>query len=160
MDPLYYSTYLGDNKTLTIPLTWEGEPFTPGASWAGIFTAKFQATDVDAKAAFQHASGGNLSFVDSNAIVLLDPADTEDLTPVVLIIGIRMQHVITGEKRTMPLGRLGLLRPPSTEFTTTVPPNNTSTPMPFGLPLTITAGDELEIVSGGVTYYLPLYRRP
>ena len=149
----------GDTRTLIYPLILDGVAFAPGADYGGIFTAKFKSTDADVDAAFQHATGGNLSFSGTHAILVLDPADTDALGPQSLITDIQLQHAITGAILTFGPDRLKITQDVTREVTTSVPPNNTETPMPFGPAITVTAGDDLEIVIGGITYYVPVYRR-
>lgn len=144
-----YKTTRGDNDTLTIPLSWKGAPFIPGVEWAGIFTAKFKDTDLDSAAAFQHASGGNLSFSGSNAILILNPADTNSLSDVRLICDIQVQHAVTGELRTVARDVwLRILQDVTRKAVTSVPPNNTATPMPFGSSVNIDGGTPSSVYGG------------
>ena len=144
-----YTITRGDTRTLTIPLVLDGVAFAPGANYGGIFTAKFKSTDADVDAAFQHATGGNLSFSGTNAILVLNAADTDALSPQSLITDIQLQHATTGAILTFGPDRLKITQDITREVTTSVPPNNTETPMPFGI--TYTAGTGITITAGVIS---------
>lgn len=128
-----FKTTRGDDQTLRIPLVWDGLPFVPGAEWAGIFTAKYKDTDADEDAVFQHASGGNLSFAGTDALVKLNRSDTDALGEVQLICDIQVQHSVTGALQTVAKDVwLRVAQDVTRKALTSVPPNNTATPMPFG----------------------------
>jgi len=163
------AAYLGDTTDLAIPLTWAGAAFAPGDDWGLIFTAKTAATDADTAAVIQKASGLGITAAGYTATVSLVSADTVDLTVTTLEWDVQAQHVDTGAVRTVARGKLSLYQDVTRATTTSVPITTTTDPAPFGpsLPagladitsITITAGDDLELVQDGVTYYLPLYRR-
>jgi len=152
--------YIRDSKTLEIPLAWESSPFVAGTAWALIFTAKHDADDEDAAAAFQKASGAGITTSGSNAFVAIVPDDTDGLESSTLYCDVRAQHADDGRRRTVWQGRIRLIKDITRETTTSIPVHTTGSPLPFGPSVSVTAGDELEIVSGETTYYVPLYRRP
>jgi hypothetical protein len=152
--------YIGDSKTHAIPLTWEGAAFSPGDDWALIFTLKRKTTDEDSAAVIQKTSGAGITVVGNIASVELLPADTVSLSATGYSYDIQAQDVISGAVRTVTTGRIILTRDITRATETSIPVISTNPPLPFGPVFTITAGDELEIVSGGITYYVPLYRRP
>jgi hypothetical protein len=162
MDTLYRSGFIGDQIVLTLPLkNADGTEFLAGTSHALIFTAKYQDSDADADAVIQLASGSGIVHSTSNAICTIHPAATSDLSSCNLIFDIQAQHLTTGEiVRTVAYGRLQLRRDVTRETTTSIPVITTGSPLPLGPLVSVTAGDELEIVSGEITYYVPLYRRP
>ena len=163
------STYIGDTPTLAIPLEWDGEAFAAGTAWALIFTAKRQENDADEDAVFQKATGAGITHSGYTAMVTLVEEDTIEENPADLFYDVQAQNVTDGRVYTVADGRLELTRDKTRKTTTSVPVHTTTPPLPFGptLPagletitsIIITAGDDLEIVKNGITYYLPLYRR-
>lgn len=163
------TAFIGDSVTLAVPLTWQDAPFAPGDDWALIFTAKHRARDTDAEAVIQKASGAGIEVTGYTASVSLVPLDTLALRACDLVFDIQAQHVTTGAVRTAAIGILALARDITRETETSIPVNTTEDPLPFGptMPeglgdfdsITIAAGDELELVKDGVTYWIPLYRR-
>lgn len=161
-------TYLGDNKTLTIPLTWEDEDFTPGTDWGLIFTVKSSVLDADTRAKIQKITGVGIEHDETNALVSLVHADSSSLDPGRYEFDIQAQDNDTGEVRTVARGKLEFQRD-VTRSTSVSIPMHTTDPAPLYAPLpawvsdltsiTVVEGDELEIVKDGITYWLPLYRR-
>lgn len=161
MNILYRSGFIGDQIVMTLPLkNADGTDFTPASDYALILTAKYRDTDEDASAVFQLATGAGIVHSSSNAICTVHRDSTLDIDPHNLIFDVQAQHTITGEiVRTVAYGRLQLCRDITREATTSVPVITTETPLPFGPVVSVTAGDDLEIISDGITYYVPLYRR-
>lgn len=164
------SQYLNDSHSHAIPLAWGGAAFSPGDDWALIFTAKLKSTDEDSAAVFQKTSGAGITVTGYTATVEVVPDDTADLSKsVTLCWDIQAQHVTDGRIRTVAAGMLDVRRDITRATTTSVPVHTTNPPLPYGPPMpagldditsiAITAGDELEIVKDGVTYWTPLYRR-
>lgn len=169
MDITQLTGFIGDSTSFQIPLTWAGSAFSPGETWALIFTAKHRASDADDAAVFQKASNAGITVSTSTATVATVPVDTADLPACVLVWDVQAQHTVTGAVRTVATGRLTLSQDITRETTTTVPVVTTETPLPYGPPMptgledftsiSITADDALELVLDGVTYYTPLFRR-
>ena len=161
MNLLYRSGFIGDQIVMTLPLkNADGTAFTPANDYALILTAKYRDTDEDADAVFQLATGAGIVHSTSNAVCTVHRDSTVDLDPHNLVFDVQAQHVVTGEiVRTVAYGRLQLHRDITRSTTTSVPAVTTTDPLPFGPVVSVTAGDELEIVSGGITYYVPVYRR-
>jgi hypothetical protein len=116
-------TSLGDNKTLDIPLTWEGAPFSPVTGDTLIFTVKAAPTDADASALIQKITGGGgITFSGRTATVTLLHADTADLEPATTYFDIQHQDGVTGAVKTLtpPGSRLELRRDITRETTTSV----------------------------------------
>ena len=162
MDTLYRSGFIGDQIVLTLPLkNADGTALTPGTDYALIFTAKNSDADDDSAAVIQLASGAGIVHSGSNAVCTIHPDATVDLSARNLIFDVQAQHVVTGEiVRTAAYGRLQLKRDITRSTTTSIPVITTETPLPFGPVISVTDGDELEIIQDGITYYIPLYRRP
>jgi len=161
-------TYLGDNKTLTIPLTWEDVDFTPGTDWGLIFTVKSSVLDADTRAKIQKISGIGIEHDESNAVVSLVYADSATLDPGRYEFDVQAQDNDSGEVRTVARGKIEFQRDVTRSTAVSVPINTTDPAPLFGeIPawlaaftsIAITEGDELELVQDGVTYWLPLYRR-
>lgn len=169
MDNTQLTGLLGDSTSFSIPLEWGGAAFTPGDTWALIFTAKHRASDSDDAAVFQKASNAGITVSGSTATVATVPNDTSDLPACVLLWDVQAQHTVTGAVRTVAIGRLTLSQDITRATTTTVPVVTTEDPLPYGPPMptgleyftsiSITADDALELVLDGVTYYTPLFRR-
>lgn len=163
------STYIGDTPTLAIPLAWDGEAFAAGVDWALIFTVKRNENDADSAAVFQKASGAGITVTGYTAQVVLVQEDTLGEKPGNLFWDVQAQHVEDGRVRTVASGRIDLKRDITRATTTSVPVQTTDPPLPFGPPMpegladftsiTITSGDELELVKDGITYWTPLFRR-
>jgi hypothetical protein len=145
--------YIGDNKTHTVPLTWEDAAFTPGATWGLVFTAKRKATDPDADAIIQKASGAGLTASTSNADIALVPDDSNAFKATRrLYCAIRATHVSTGETRTVWVDNLKFERAPAHLTTTSIPVVTTTDPAPFAG--TVTLGDVLTLL--GIPSYASL----
>lgn len=84
---LELTAYLGDAKTLRIPMRWGNKAFAPADEWFLIFTVKADAdTDTDAQAEIQKTSDLGITVSGSAALVSLIPRDTAgdaDADPVV-----------------------------------------------------------------------------
>lgn len=161
-------TYLGDNKTLTIPLTWEEADFTPDTDWTLVFTVKSSVLDADSRAKIQKITGVGIEHDETNALVSLVYADSATLDPGRYEFDVQAQENTTGEVRTVARGKLEFQRD-VTRSTSVSIPILTTDPAPLYGPIpawlsaftsiAIIEGDELELVQDGVTYWLPLYRR-
>ena len=128
---------LGDSKTHSIPLEWEGAAFSPGAAWVLIFTAKGNPEDPDTSALIQKTSGAGITVIGSTASVQLVPGDTVDLSAATLYCDVQAQHVSTGEVRTVALDlRLKLKRDITRQTSTSVPVITTEPPVPFEVDVT------------------------
>jgi hypothetical protein len=132
--------YIGDNKTHQVPLTWEEAAFTPGGTWGLTFTAKRKATDPDADAVIQKASGVGLSASDSTASIVLVPDDSNAFKATrQLYCAIRATHSGTGETRTVWADKIKFERAPAHLPTTTIPVITTTDPAPFAGDVTTAA---------------------
>ena len=104
-----FSVLLGDSKTLTIPLRWDGYDFDPDG-WSLIFTAKRQATDPDALAVIQKASGAGIQIDGGNALVSFIHEDTADIDIGTLVYDIQAQNIVSQQVRTVAVGGIVLQR--------------------------------------------------
>ncbi len=154
-------TYLGDSRTLSLPLTWQGAAFTPGVNWGLIWTAKRKASDDDAAAIIQKASGAGIEVTASTAYIALVPEDTLEQIPGTLVTDVQAQHVTTGEIRTVNFTYLSLLRDVTRETTTSIPVITTQPPVPWpaggGTDLTHVGNGVLSYDDNGTTRYLVSY---
>lgn len=160
---------IGDSPVFAIPLVWGGAAFAPGEDWGLIFTLKSSAADLDPAALVQKASGVGITAAGYTALVSFVSEDTEELDPLSGVYDVQAQHVSTGAVRTVAEGKFSLYRDITRLRQTSIPIHTTETPAPFAADLpawldaltsiTIIAGDELEIVKDGITYYVPVYRR-
>ena len=126
--------YIRDSVTHELGLTWPlgGAAFSPDGDWALIFTAKRRATAPDASALIQKASGAGITVGGSTASVAIVPADTTDLTATeTFLCDVQAQHVLTGEVRTVWVGRLQCILDITRETTTSIPVHTTEPPLPF-----------------------------
>lgn len=105
---------IGDTKTHSVKLAWNGKPFVPGNAWVLLFTAKSSPeTQEDAVAAFQKASGGGgIVTTSSTSAVSVYPQDTKDLEPGTLYWDIQATRDVEeqGEVRTVASGTFVLVR--------------------------------------------------
>ncbi len=161
MDTLHREGFIGTQITLTLPMrNLDGTEFVPRDNYALIFTAKNNENDEDADAVIQLTTGAGIVHDYDNAICTIQRAATIDLTARVLIFDIMARHVVTGEViHTVSYGRLQLHRSITRETSTSIPVVTTEDPLPFGPVVSVTAGDDLEVIHNGITYYVPLYRR-
>lgn len=132
---------IGDTKTHSVKLAWDGRAFAPGAGWHLIFTVKANKdTDTDAEAKIQKTSGAGLSVNASTASVEIVPQDSDgsgsvpDLSPGSYDFDIQARHLTTGEIRTVADGQLVLTRDTTRSAQTTVPIYTTNPPLPVGIP--------------------------
>ena len=126
--------YIRDSVTHELGLTWPlgGAAFSPDDDWALIFTAKRRATAPDASALIQKASGAGITVGGSTASVAIVPADTTGLTATeTFLCDVQAQHVLTGEVRTVWVGRLQCILDITRETTTSIPVHTTEPPLPF-----------------------------
>lgn len=161
--------YLGDSKSFDIDLEWDDAAFAPGTDWILTFTAKTSNTVPDTAAKIQKTTGAGITATGSSASVALVRNDTNLLTAKQLVWDVKARHYITNAVRTVASGRLILTRGttreilPAVDIITTEPPLPGAGLIPAWLAefdsISITAGDDLELVQGDVTYYVPLYRR-
>lgn len=124
---------IGDNKTHSIPLAWNGRPFIPGAAFNLIWTLKSNPeAQSDAEAAIQKQSGYGLSVTGSHARVSLIPLDTAGgvvsgvtvwpLAPGTLHWDIQAQSLSDSDDiRTVAHGSLTLLRDVSRRTVPSIP---------------------------------------
>lgn len=123
-----FRTYLGDSKTLSIPLRWEGSAFTPSAAWDLIFTAKDDLDDADTSAIIQKTSTAGITTSGTKALVALVHADTAEETARTLQYDIQGQNTDTGEVRTLARGALRLVRDSTRELDSSIPIVTTNPP--------------------------------
>jgi hypothetical protein len=125
------SQRIGDTKTFSIPLKWNGRPFLPENEWSLIFTAKSQPnTQLDSAASIKKQSNAGI-IADSNfAKVNILPADTSGsttvtaLSPGLLYWDIQAQKILDAlDIRTVAGGTLNLLRDVTRGEATYVPPS-------------------------------------
>ncbi len=161
-----FSAYIRDSAIFTVPLEWDGAAFTPGTEWGLIATYKRAITDADSAAVFQKASTAGIIHAGNFALIAVVPEDTAALTgEITLEFDVQARHTITGAVRTVARGKTLFKLDVTRETETSVPLYTTDPPYPNGITgnvesVNVVEGDELEIVIGSVTYYLPLYRRP
>ena len=116
------SQRIGDTRTFSIPLRWNGRPFVPGADWNLIFTVKSDPdTQVDSLAKIQKQSDYGISVSGHHAVVSLIPIDTAGgtagavtvpaLTPGLFYWDIQAQSLTEADDiRSVAGGTLTLLR--------------------------------------------------
>lgn len=122
MDITQLTGFIGDSTSFQIPLTWAGTAFSPGETWAIIFTAKHRASDADDAAVFQKASNAGITLSGaSTAVIATVPSDTATLQACTLHCDIQAQHLTTGEVRTVGYARLALSRDITRETTISLP---------------------------------------
>lgn len=125
---------LGDSRSFTIPLTKDGEAYSPDSeTGALIFTAKYARTDADENSVFQKSSGAGITLSGTNAVVTIVREDTVDATPANLSWDIMWQDSETLERQPLNSGCLRLTRPVTREQQTSVPVTTTDDPLPFGV---------------------------
>ena len=105
---------IGDTKTHSVKLAWNGKPFVPGNAWVLLFTAKSSPeTQEDAAAAFQKTSGGGgITTTSSTSSVAVLPQDTDALDVGTLYWDIQATRDVEGqgEARTVASGTFVLTR--------------------------------------------------
>lgn len=121
-------TYLGDSKTLTIPLTWQGSAFHPTSAWDLIFTAKADLDDADEDAIIQKTSTAGITTTGTKALIALVHEDTATETPRTLQYDIQGQNTDTGEVRTLARGALLLVRDATRGLDSSIPIVTTNPP--------------------------------
>ena len=67
---------IGDSKTHSVPLRWNGRPFAPGTGWTLLFTVKANASQTDAQRLFQKTSTYGITVSGNTANVEVFRADT------------------------------------------------------------------------------------
>jgi len=125
------SQRIGDTKTFSIPLKWNGRPFLPENEWSLIFTAKSQpASQLDSAASIKKQSNSGIIADSDFAKVNILPADTSGsttvtaLSPGLLYWDIQAQKILdTLDIRTVAGGTLNLLRDVTRGTPTYVPPS-------------------------------------
>lgn len=125
------SQRIGDTKTFSIPLKWNGRPFLPENEWSLIFTAKSQpATQLDSAASIKKQSNSGIIADSDFAKVNILPVDTSGsatvtaLSPGLLYWDIQAQKILDAlDIRTVAGGTLNLLRDVTRGEATYVPPN-------------------------------------
>jgi hypothetical protein len=130
---MHFVQYLGDAKTLNIPLSWNGRAFVPGSDYNLLFTLKGNPTEEDdAVAAVQKMSGFGISVIASTALVSLIPFDTTGgtlddvfypaLSPGTYFWDVQAQAVADEtDVRSIASGSIELLRDVSRGVETSVP---------------------------------------
>jgi hypothetical protein len=171
------SQRIGDTKTFSIPLKWNGRPFLPENEWSLIFTAKSQpATQLDSAASLQKQLGSDFFILNDKAKIKLLPADTFGSTTITALNPGLLHWDIQAQKtqdaldiRTVASGTLNLFRdvtrgtptyvPPSPSFSSVIP-KWTSTSLAskdaYSAPFVVnTSGITISLVasngSGGIT---------
>jgi hypothetical protein len=127
-----FMSYLGNSKTLRIPLVFEAAAFTPGTDYTLIFTCKESLADTDAQAKIQKTTGTGLTHSSSFALVTLVPGDSDTLIDNAYFYDVQAQHNTTGAVLTVQAGRLRFRIPPTRELETSVPIYTTQPPAPIG----------------------------
>jgi len=69
----------GDARTLDVPITLDGAPWTIPVGATVRFTAKERTTDADGAAKIAKSTGSGITAVDDVATVTIAPADTDAL---------------------------------------------------------------------------------
>jgi hypothetical protein len=123
--------FIGDTAPHTVPMTWAGEAFEPGAAWSLIWTAKHSASDDDSSAVIQKATGAGISVTEDTATIELVPVDTLFLPATQLVWDLQAQRISTGEVRTVAFGGLKLARDVTRRTITSLPINTTAPGVPF-----------------------------
>lgn len=101
---------IGDTKTFSIPLRWNGRPFVPGADWHLVFTVKANPDDLDEDALFQLETGNGVTAVNKFARVSVARSLTLSLAPAVRYWDVQAERMDSEEVRTVASGRLSLIR--------------------------------------------------
>ena len=127
------SQRIGDNKTHSIPLSWLGRAFSPGADYNLLFTVKGDPdAEDDTAAAIQKMTGFGITVSASTALVSLIPFDTTGgtlddifypaMSPGTYYWDIQAQAIADAtDVRTVASGTLELLRDVSRGVETSVP---------------------------------------
>lgn len=135
---------IGDSKTHSIPLAWNGRPFVPGDAWYLIWTLKSDPdTQPDTQAVIQKTSGAGLLVTGSKANVSLVPHDTaawvEEGTPDINHVekapgtyywDVQARSYDDGSIRSVASGALVLVRDVTREIDTSIPIHTTQPPLP------------------------------
>jgi hypothetical protein len=93
--------YVGDSKTHSIPMTWEGQSFTPDSQWLLLLSVKLRKTDADRFSLFQKALGAGITVSGSTASISVVPTDTNDAPATTYFGDIQAQSTTTGQVRTV-----------------------------------------------------------
>jgi hypothetical protein len=148
--------YIGDTVTHTIPLVWQGSPFTPGSAWHLIASFKTAPEDEDADSVFQKQTGVGITHSGSDALIEIVPNDSSTFTRGgSLVYDIQAQNLTTGEVRTVADARLQFLRDKTRGTTISIPIYTTNPGTPFPDP---TEEQILDAIGDGETIgaeYLP-----
>jgi hypothetical protein len=124
--------YIGDTVTHTIPLVWQGSPFTPGSAWHLIASFKTAPEDEDADSVFQKQTGVGITHSGSDALIEIVPNDSSTFTRGgSLVYDIQAQNLTTGEVRTVADARLQFLRDKTRGTTISIPIYTTNPGTPF-----------------------------
>ena len=101
---------IGDTKTFSIPLRWNGLPFVPGSDWHLVFTVKADADDEDEDALFQLETGNGVDDNGRFARVSVSRSITEELAATVTYWDVQAERMDSEEVRTVASGTLSLIR--------------------------------------------------
>jgi hypothetical protein len=157
-----HSVYLGDSASITAALKMDGAPFSPGAEWNLIATAKADPyADPDSAALIQKASGAGLTVSAAVATLSLVPQDTAHLPAGVIHWDIQAQRISPPhEVRTVAVFRMELVRDVTRQTSTSIPIFTTEPPFPGGEsfvpnPAGQTNGRILVVLDGALIYATP-----